>query len=143
MTILTLDRINVGARANSKEEAIRLAGDLLVKTGCVAPEYVEGMLARELTMSTYLGGGVAIPHGQYESREQIYQTGISIVQFPEGVTWEDDSKAHLVIGIAAASDEHIEILARLAEVVEEEETIQKLSGNCTSQEIYDQFVVQP
>ena len=99
------------------------------------------MLARETTMSTYLGSGVSIPHGQFENRSHIFETGISIAQFPEGVLWEDDAKAYLVIGIAASSDDHIEVLARLAEVVEDEELIKRLAETDNPEEIYNQFKV--
>ncbi len=126
MPILALDRIKVGATAVSKTDAIRQAGELLVTSGCVAPGYVDGMLAREETMSTYLGNGVAIPHGQYDNRDQIRQTGISVLQLPQGVEWEDGEKAHLIIGIAASSDEHVGVLANLAEVIEDEELTNQL-----------------
>lgn len=126
MPILALDRIKVGATAVSKTDAIRQAGELLVNSGCVEPGYVDGMLAREETMSTYLGNGVAIPHGQYDNRDQIRQTGISVLQLPQGVEWEDGEKAHLVIGIAASSDEHVGVLANLAEVIEDEEITNQL-----------------
>ncbi len=126
MTILSVDRIRLQAQAQDKNDAIRQSGELLVKSGCVTPAYVEGMLARETTMSTYLGNGVAIPHGQFENREDILQTGISVLQLPQGVAWEDDEVAHLIIGIAASSDEHIGVLAALAEVIEDEETTQTL-----------------
>jgi mannitol PTS system EIIA component len=141
MAILNLNRIRVQLTAENKEDAIRQAGDLLVSSGCVAPEYVAGMLARETTMSTYLGGGVSIPHGQYENRSHIYETGISIAQFPQGVTWEDDAKAYLVIGIAASSDDHIDVLARLAEVVEDEALIKRLAITDNPEEIFEQFQV--
>ena len=78
-------------------------------------------------MSTYLGNGVAIPHGQYENRDDVFQTAISVLQLPEGVEWEDGEKAHLIIGIAASSDEHVGVLAKLAEVVEDEDLVEKLS----------------
>jgi mannitol PTS system EIIA component len=84
------------------------------------------MLAREETMSTYLGNGVAIPHGQYDNRADILQTGISVLQLPDGVEWEDGEKAYLVIGIAASSDEHVGVLANLAEVIEDEAMTQAL-----------------
>ncbi|GAB4273821.1 MAG: hypothetical protein Kow0080_21700 [Candidatus Promineifilaceae bacterium] len=126
MPILALDRIKVGATAVSKTDAIRQAGELLVTSGCVEPGYVDGMLAREETMSTYLGNGVAIPHGQYDNRHQIRQTGISVLQLPQGVEWEDGEKAHLIIGIAASSDEHVGVLANLAEVIEDEEITNQL-----------------
>jgi phosphocarrier protein FPr len=84
------------------------------------------MLAREQTMSTYLGNGVSIPHGEYDNREDIIQTGISVLQIPAGVEWEDGEKAYLVIGIAASSDEHVGVLASLAEVIEDEDMTRKL-----------------
>lgn len=121
MAILEKNRIKLQATAVDKQDAIRQVGTLLVESGCVAVPYVEGMLAREDTMSTYLGNGVAIPHGQYENRGDIRQTGISVLQLPDGVEWEDDEKAYLVIGIAAASDEHVGVLSNLAEVIEDED----------------------
>lgn len=127
MAILSTERIQLQATAQDKSDAIRKAGKLLVDSGCVQPRYVEGMLAREETMSTYLGNGVSIPHGQYENREDILQTGISVLQLPEGVVWEDDGeKAYLIIGIAASSDEHVGVLSNLAEVIEDEEMTEQL-----------------
>src|SRR5512145_2072394 len=103
MPILSKDRISLQASAADKADAIRKAGDLLVASGCVLPEYVDGMLNREQSMSTSLGNGVAIPHGVYENRDHILQTGLSFLQVPAGVQWDDDEKVFLVIGIAAAS----------------------------------------
>jgi phosphocarrier protein FPr len=121
MTIISVETVQLQVPTTDKEGAIRLAGELLVKAGHVAPAYVEGMLAREQTMSTYIGNGVAIPHGQFDDRASIYRTGISVVQFPQGVAWNPDETAYLVIGIAATADEHIGVLTNLAEILEEPE----------------------
>lgn len=130
MSILALNRIKLGATVTDKQDAIRQAGELLVSSGAVAPNYVNGMLAREETMSTYLGEGVAIPHGQYDNREDIFETGISVLQIPEGVLWEEEDgeeeKAYLVIGIAASADEHVGVLSKLAEAIEDEEIAETL-----------------
>lgn len=128
MPILSKDRILLNASATDRSDAIRKAGELLVTTGCVQPNYVEGMLMRETTMSTYLGSGVAIPHGMLDNKEQIVSTGISVLQLPQGVAWneDDDEKVHLVIGIAASSDEHVNVLASLAEAVEDEEILNQM-----------------
>lgn len=126
MTIVAKDRILLQATATDKTDAIRQAGELLVKAGCVQPEYVEGMLTREQSMSTSLGNGVAIPHGMNESRVYILQTGLAVIQFPSGVQWDEEEKVHLVIGIAAASDEHVGVLANLAEVIEDENNLAEL-----------------
>ncbi len=126
MTVLSVERIQLGATAVDKLDAIRQAGQLLVSSGCVEAGYIDGMLAREATMSTYLGNGVSIPHGTFDNKEQIRQTGISVLQLPAGVEWEDGEKAYLVIGIAASSDEHVGVLSSLAEVIEDEDTTQLL-----------------
>jgi mannitol/fructose-specific phosphotransferase system IIA component len=126
MTILSTDRIRLQAQAKDRTDAIRQAGDLLVQTGCVQPPYIDGMLAREESMSTYLGSGVSIPHGLFENRDHILQTGISVLQIPKGVEWDEGELAYLIIGIAASSDEHVSVLASLAEAIEDEDTTRLL-----------------
>jgi mannitol PTS system EIIA component len=128
MSILSKERIQLNATATDRDDAIRKVGDLLVSSGCVLPEYVEGMLKRETTMSTCLGGGVAIPHGMYENKEHVLQTGISVLQVPAGVEWDPDEIVYLVIGIASSSDEHVGILASLADVVDDENNLKELIG---------------
>lgn len=126
MDIISIDRICLNATAKDKMSAIRQAGDLLVDGGCVKSAYVEGMLAREKTMSTYLDNGVAIPHGQYDNRDDILQTGISVLQVPQGIEWEDGEITYLVVGIAASGDEHIDVLTRLSEIVEDKASSDRL-----------------
>lgn len=126
MAIVSKERICLQANAKDKEEAIRKAGDLLVETGCVLPPYIDGMLAREQSMSTSLGNGVAIPHGVYENRDHILKTGISVLQLPAGVDWDEEEKVYLVIGIAATSDEHVEVLSNLADVIDDENNLSEL-----------------
>ena len=126
MTILSKDRISLQVTATDKADAIRQAGQLLVKSGCVTPEYIDGMLKREESMSTSLGNGVAIPHGVYENRDHILQTGLSVVQLKEAVEWEEGDPVTLVIGIAAIGEEHVGVLANLAEVIDNEETLNEL-----------------
>jgi mannitol/fructose-specific phosphotransferase system IIA component len=126
MGILSKDRISLRSSATDKAEAIRKAGELLVSSGCVLPEYVDGMLTREQSMSTSLGNGVAIPHGMDENRAQVLKTGISVLQLMEGVEWDEGEKVSLIIGIASSSDEHVGVLSNLAEVVEDEEALAEL-----------------
>jgi len=126
MLTLTPDLVRLGASAADKHDAIRQAGALLVHAGCVAPGYVAGMHAREQSMSTYLGFGVAIPHGTYQDLALVRRTAISVLQVPAGVEWEPGTIAYLVIAIAAVGDEHIDVLARLGEVVEDEAVMRRL-----------------
>jgi mannitol PTS system EIIA component len=126
MTILSKERISLQTSATDKADAIRKAGELLVKTNCVLPEYVDGMLKREESMSTSLGNGVAIPHGVYENRDHILKTGISVLQLIEGVDWDEGEKVYMVIGIAASADEHVGVLSNLADVIDNEESLAEL-----------------
>lgn len=128
--ILSKRTVQLNAQATDKIDAVKQAGELLVQAGYVAQEYIEGMLTRESITSTYLGNGVAIPHGQFKDRAIIYHTGLSVVQLPAGVQWSPNETVHLVIGIAAASDDHIGVLANLAEVLEDPETAEQLA--CTT-----------
>lgn len=125
--VLTYETVRLNARATDKVDATQQAGALLVRAGYVAPAYIDGMLERENVMSTYIGNGVAIPHGKFEDKKLIYHTGLSVVQLPEGVEWEAGEVAYLVIGIAARSDDHIGVLANLAEVLEEQSTVDELA----------------
>ena len=118
-------KVLAGLPSESKEEAILRAGRLLEESGCVAPGYAEAMLDRERSLTTYMGIGVAIPHGTSEAKEKILKSGISVLQYPEGVVFGDE-KAYLVIGIAGVGNEHLDILAHLSTALENEETLQKL-----------------
>ena len=127
MDILRKENVVLDAQASDKTEAVRMSGQILVDAGYVAPGYVDGMLGREETMSTYIGNGVAIPHGEFEDRELIYSTGLSVLQFRDGMEWGPDETAYLVIGIAATEDEHLVVLSNLAEVLEDPESADQLA----------------
>jgi mannitol/fructose-specific phosphotransferase system IIA component len=126
MDVLTEETVQLKAQATDKVDAIKQSGELLVEAGCVPPSYVDGMLAREQVLSTYLGNGIAIPHGQFKDLETVYHSGVSVLQLPEGVEWEPGEQAHLVIGLAATSDEHVSVLANLVELLHDPETIRRL-----------------
>ncbi len=115
--ILSADRVRLGARPASKEEAIRQAAQLLVDTGAIAPAYADSMMRREKEADTFLGNGIAIPHGQRDDRHLISATSIAVLQVPEGVSWNGEDRARLVVAIAAQGDEHIAVLRRLTEVL--------------------------
>jgi phosphocarrier protein FPr len=127
MIKLGQETIRLDAQALDKTEAIRIAGSLLVDSGNMQSGYVDSMLLREKVANTYLGNGIAIPHGLPKDRELIIQTGISVTQFPAGVTWNQGETVYLVVAIAARSDEHIELLANLTDVLDDPETVQRLA----------------
>lgn len=134
--ILKMENILTGLDPESKEEAIRRAGKLLNEAGYVDAEYVEAMIERENLTTTYMGMGLAIPHGTSEAKNAVKNSGIAVLQYPEGVDFGDE-KAHLVIGIAGVGDSHLEILAKVCEALEDEEVLERLSKSAGAEEIYE------
>ena len=132
---LSVQDIHPGVSAGNKEEAIRLVATALAQAGNVSIGYVEGMLARELQTSTYLGNGIAIPHGTTDTRDLVLKTGVKVFQFPQGIEWGEGQKAYVVIGIAARSDEHLGLLRQLTHVLSDDEVAEQLKTATSAEEL--------
>ncbi|WP_195267978.1 PTS mannitol transporter subunit IICBA [Eubacterium sp. 1001713B170207_170306_E7] len=111
--ILPLANIRINCTADDKEAVIRRAGQMLVDGGYVEADYIPAMLAREASFATHIGNGIAIPHGVEEAKAKIQRTGLSLQLFPDGTPW-DEVTVKVVIGIAGAGDDHLDILANIA-----------------------------
>lgn len=134
--VLAKDNILTGLKTESKDDAILRAGHLLEQKGYVQKGYAEAMLKRENESTTYMGMGIAIPHGTDEAKKDIIRSGIVILQYPEGVDFGDE-KAYLIAGIAGKGDEHIEILASLGETFEDEDKLKTLMSAEDPNTIYN------
>ncbi len=126
MLELNATQIQMGCQATDKQEALALLADALVADGLVAEGYLAGLQAREAQGSTYLGQGIAIPHGTPQTRDQVFHTGVRLIQFPEGVAWGDGQTVYLAIAIAARSDEHLRLLQLLTRALGEGDLSQAL-----------------
>jgi len=135
--VLSPELIRLGQQTAGRDQAIELVGQMLVSGDYVRPAYVASMKARELTMSTYVGNGIAIPHGTFEDKTLILATGIAVAQFPNGVNWDGTNLAYLIVGIAAIRDEHIGVLANLARVLEDEAVSKALWTTTSSAHVYE------
>jgi phosphocarrier protein FPr len=128
--------VRINASPTNKESAIRETGQLLTAAGCVDPSFVDSMLRREITSNTFLGSGVAIPHGMLEDKGMVRRDGIAVLQVPGGLEWGSGQTARLVVGIAATSDSHIAILRRLTGLLQNTPLLEKI---CTTM---DSTVIQ-
>ena len=124
-TTINADCVKLGLPSVSKEEAIRAAGRLLVEQGCVDEAYIDAMLEREKLVTTYMGMGIAIPHGTTEQKARVKKSGIVMLQYPDGVDFGEE-KAQLVFGIAGVGDEHLDLLSNICTALEDEEGLNKL-----------------
>lgn len=134
---LTAANIFLGQHADQKEQAIRFAGEQLVKGGYVLPEYVDAMMDRERLTSTYLGESIAVPHGTIEAKDKVLHTGVVFCQYPDGVRFgdEEDDIARLVIGIAARNNEHIQVITSLTNALDDEAVIARLINTTDVDEV--------
>lgn len=138
--VLRRENIVLGLPTVGRDAAVTRTGQMLVNSGYVSPDYIPAMLERENMASTYIGNGVAIPHGVGAAKAAIKTSGIVVTQYPSGVDF-DGEKAYLVIGIAGAGDEHLQILAKIADALEDEATVMRLARTGDVDEIYRTFTV--
>lgn len=136
---LRAENIFLNQHATDKEQAIRFAGEQLVKGGYVEPEYVEAMLDREKLTSTYLGESIAVPHGTIEAKDRVLKTGVVFCQYPDGVRFGDEENevARLVIGIAARNNEHIQVITSLTNALDDDAVIDRLAHTHDVQDVLD------
>lgn len=123
----------------SKEEAIQLAGQILVDRGYVQPEYKAKMLEREEMTSTFMGNFVAIPHGTDDAKKEVKESGISIIQVPDGVDFGGGNIVKLIFGIAGKGNEHLDILSQIAIVVSEVENVEEIVRATSKEDVLSFF----
>lgn len=130
--------IRLDESAADRDEAIRLCGRVLVDIGAVAEPYVEAMIERERSISTYVGEGVAIPHGTAAAKEDVKRDAICVVRFPAGVDWDGD-QVTVCVGIAAKNDGHVPLLAELAEILMDPERARTLREATETRQVIEEL----
>lgn len=128
--------IDLDASATSRDDAIRQAGARLMAVGAVDESYVDAMIDRENSVSTFMGEGVAIPHGTLGAKDSVKADALSLVKFPNGVDW-DGNEVTLAFGIAAKGNGHIALLAQLATVLMDPEKAAALRAATTVEQVYE------
>lgn len=132
--ILQEDNIILQAAYADRWSAIQACGEILVKQGYVKAAYIEDMMERERLVSVYVGNHVAIPHGIANSEQHILESGLSVLQIPEGVDF-DGEKAYIMIGIAGRDGVHMQLLSQIALVCMEQELVERLRMSKDKNEI--------
>ncbi|MGO2559402.1 PTS sugar transporter subunit IIA [Brachybacterium sp.] len=135
-TILAPDSIILSGTASDSASGIDEAGALLVAAGAVDEGYVTAMHDREATVSTFMGNGLAIPHGTNEAKSSIQRSAMSFVRYPDGIDWNGNPTT-FVIGIAGVGDEHLELLQKVAMTFSDPAQVQRLENATTTEEILE------
>lgn len=125
MELLQKSNIKLNCKSKLKEDVIREVGQLLCDSGYVDAGYIDAMIERENTFSTNIGNGIAIPHGVEKAKKNIKKSGIVVMVFPEGTLWNDEL-VKVVIGIAGVGDEHLDVLANIADKLSKPEAVEEL-----------------
>jgi len=138
--ILRKSNILLGLKSMTRDDVIRMAGRLLHKGGYVREEYIEAMIEREKDLTTYIGKGIAIPHGVGKAKENIIKSGMVVLQFPDGVSFGEET-AYMVIGIAGVGNEHLSILSNIATAinVDDDSMVEVLRTTADRDYVYDLF----
>ena len=123
--LLYRENVKVGCGPMDKEQVIRSVGQMLVDSGYVDQPYVDAMVEREKTFSTFMGNGLALPHGVEAAKKEVKSSGIAVMTFDKGIDW-DGNEVHMVIGIAGVGEEHMDILANIADIMMDEASSEKL-----------------
>ncbi len=134
--VLSADAVRLGLTAEDKDDALRQCGAVLVEIGAAGPEYADAIIEREQSVSTYMGEGVAIPHGTDDSRAHIKRAALAFLQFPDGVDW-NGQHCTVCIAIASRSDEHIGILQALAMVLSDPDKAARLRSTNDVNEVLE------
>ena len=135
LDILQKKNILLNCKESKREEVIRKLGTMLVESGYVNQDYIEAMIEREKTFATYMGNGIALPHGVEHAKEGILSSGIAIMIVPEGIDWNGEL-ARIIIAIAGKGDEHLDILGNIAMKLGEEEAVEALL-HMNTDEVYE------
>lgn len=133
--ILRLSSVRIHTGSVSQHEAMKEAADLLVAQGAVTGAYFDAMLQREQSVSTFMGNGLAIPHGTNEAKDEILDSGLTLVRYDGGVDWNGEP-VNFVMGIAGKGDAHLEILGRVAILFSDEDDVAALMQAGTAEELY-------
>lgn len=127
MSVLTIGQVRIHAGSASQAEAMQEATDILVAAGAVTTAYIDAMHQREASVSTYMGNGLAIPHGTNEAKDTILDSGLSVVRYDGGVDWAGEPVT-FVIGIAGKGDAHLEILSQIALLFSDDDDVARLTA---------------
>lgn len=133
--LIAPESIRLDERAATRDDAIRQVGQVLLEAGAIEESYVDAMLERENSVSTFVGEGVAIPHGTLAGKESVKKDALVVVRYPEGIDW-DGNDVRVAIGIAARGNGHIALLSQLATVLLDPEKAAALRGATTNDEVY-------
>lgn len=136
--MLKKENILLNEKVATKEEAVKKAGQMLVDQGAVEAAYIDSMLEREKVVSTFMGNGLAIPHGTDEGKSSIIKSGLALVQVPDGVDF-DGNEAKVILGIAGKDGEHLDMLQKIAVLFSEEENADKVIHSTSADEIIALF----
>lgn len=132
------ENIFINVSVGSQNEAIEKAGQALVDSGAVTENYIQAMKDREDVVSTFMGNGLAIPHGTEEAKGNVIQSGLTLLQIPEGVDWNGE-EVKIVVGIAGKDGEHLDLLSKIAITFSEEENVERIINAKSADEIKQVF----
>lgn len=140
--VIEKDFIQVMERVDTWKDAIRIAATPLLKNGFIQESYIDAMIQTVLDFGSYIviAPYIAMPHARSDTR--VLKNAISILKLKEPVYFDkqEDSKATLIMPIACVDNEkHLTMLASIAEVLGDEDSMNLLLETNDQQKLYEIF----
>lgn len=138
--MLTVDRIQAQISASDKQEAICMAGRMLVDAGLAGEEYIQGMLdmCEELSSYIVIMPGVAMPHARPEKGAK--KPGLALLTLKEPIKFghPENDPVRMVVGLCAPDKmAHLVAIRELSKLLCEEDKVEQIFNAADSQEIFD------
>lgn len=138
--ILTRERVLCNVILASKKAALETLANLIAGAGNTlnGNQVFDGLLARERLGGTGLGNGIALPHGRLQNNAT---TIAAFIKLKQGVDYDapDRQPVDLIFALLAPEDsteEHLQILARLAGMFDKPEFLARLRREDSSDTLY-------
>ncbi|MGO1256432.1 PTS mannitol transporter subunit IICBA [Microbacterium gubbeenense] len=134
--VLKPEYVKIHSGSVTRDEALQEASGILEAAGAVTGDYFQAMKDREQTVSTFMGNGLAIPHGTDAAKDAVLGSALAVIRYDGGVDWGDGDTATFVVGIAGKGDAHLEILQSVAIQFGDDDTVARLKAAETEDELY-------
>lgn len=142
--LISPERVVCRVNVNSKKRALELLGELLAgaEPGLDSRTVFDSLLGRERLGSTGLGHGVALPHGRLSDTPRTIG---AVIKLSQGVDFDalDRQPVDLLFALIVpehCTDEHLKILAYLAEMFSNQDFCQQLRASSDGQQLYQQLL---
>ncbi|EKT63204.1 PTS sugar transporter subunit IIA [Providencia alcalifaciens] len=123
-SLMENNSIQLHASADNWQDAIKIGTDMLIASGAILPDYHEAIISSVKELGPYIciAPNLALPHARPENG--VLKTAFALVTLKEPIVFDGESEpVDVLITLAgSSSDEHMEGLMEVTQVLDDEES---------------------